>query len=235
VARTAKGIGRRERENDGERKHGNRETRRRPTTANTGRRRGSTLTRSQRCYGAPCRKHKTSGCFSPSYGTPDRLPVDGAATGRRNDGDVALLGLGFGRRSAQSARVHGWDSGRGGCLNRPGSSACGPGGSRARGRPAWGRALPPVRLRPKVGDDERGPPIGDCGRAAAGMGRNGRCGLRARLGWRQQRLGRKGELGCARGGKEMGCCGVGLVREEGKVCFFFFPKFLFPPKTNKQL
>jgi hypothetical protein len=32
--------------------------------------------------------------------------------------------------------------------------------------------LPPVRLRLEVGDDGRGPPVGDCGRAAAGMGRS---------------------------------------------------------------
>jgi hypothetical protein len=88
-------------------------------------------------------KHNTSGCFSPSRGTPDRLPVDGATTRRRNDGGAAWLGLGFGRRGVQAARVHGWDSGCGGCLNRTGFSACGPGGgSRARGRPARGRALP---------------------------------------------------------------------------------------------
>jgi hypothetical protein len=47
-------------------------------------------------------------------------------------GGASWLGLGFGRRGAQAARVHGWDSGRGGCLNRSGSSACGPGGGHAR-------------------------------------------------------------------------------------------------------
>jgi hypothetical protein len=119
-------------------------------------------------------KHNTSGCFSPSRGTPDRLPVDGATTRRRNDGGAAWLGLGFGRRGVQAARVHGWDSGCGGCLNRTGFSACGPGGGGVTR--AWeagsGSGSAPVRFRPEVEDDGRGSPVGDCGRSAAEVGRN---------------------------------------------------------------
>jgi hypothetical protein len=42
-------------------------------------------------------------------------------------------------------------------------------GPHARGANRLGVGLcPPVRLRPKVGDDGRGPPVGESGRAAAG-------------------------------------------------------------------
>jgi hypothetical protein len=48
----------------------------------------------------------------------------------------------------------------------------GRGGANAEFREAGsGRVLPPVRLRLEVEDDGRGPPVGDCSRAAAGMGR----------------------------------------------------------------
>jgi hypothetical protein len=57
-------------------------------------------------------------------------------------------------------------------LNRPGGERIGVrarGQVRARGSGS-GRVPAPVRLRLEVGDDGRGPPVGDCGRAAAGMG-----------------------------------------------------------------
>jgi hypothetical protein len=44
---------------------------------------------------------------------------------------------------------------------------------RTAGARVQGRVRPPVRLRLNVGDDGRGPPVGDCGRTDAGMGRLG--------------------------------------------------------------
>jgi hypothetical protein len=44
---------------------------------------------------------------------------------------------------------------------------------RATGARVRCRVRPPVCLRLEVGDDGRGPPVGDCGRADAGMGRLG--------------------------------------------------------------
>jgi hypothetical protein len=41
---------------------------------------------------------------------------------------------------------------------------------RATGARVRCRVRPPVCLRLEVGDDGRGPPVGDCGRADAGMG-----------------------------------------------------------------
>jgi hypothetical protein len=78
---------------------------------------------------------------------------------------------------------------------------------RARGSPARGRALP-VRLRLKVGDDRWGPPVGDCGRSAAGMGR---VGPKQRVGWRGE-----GEVRGTGGLCNLGCCGR-LSRKGSKV------------------
>jgi hypothetical protein len=74
----------------------------------------------------------------------------------------------------------------------------------------------------------------------------GRCWAKNVNGLRTQKkkegglLGRKRSLGWARG-QEAGGCGDGLEQRlgqkegKGKVCSFLFFKFLFPPKTNKQI
>jgi hypothetical protein len=81
---------------------------------------------------------------------------------------------------------------------------------RARGVVRLGvGSQPSVRLRPEVGDEGRGPPVGESGQAAAGESGLSWAGMRGRaaeLGWKLQ--------------AEVGCCArgwAGLRSGEGEV------------------
>jgi hypothetical protein len=87
--------------------------------------------------------------------------------------------------------------------------ACGPAARCERAGVRLGvGSRPPVRLRPEVGDDGRGPPVGDCGRAAAGWAKLGQNsgGLRAlrgkKVGYVRLRLKRTRGSGALRQGAE---------------------------------
>jgi hypothetical protein len=83
----------------------------------------------------------------------------------------------------------------------------GPQPSACAGRLARGRVRPPVRLRPEVGDDGRGPPVGDCDRSAAEVGRS----------WAKTASGLR-----AVEKREAGCALAWAGREGEWVCSFLF-------------
>jgi hypothetical protein len=124
--------------------------------------------RATRRRGARRRERATRSSSSPPWRSSGRSPRrwggGGGAEQRRRR--CAAGELGFGGEGGAARR---WRP-----LNRPGSRlgmrACGQ--TRAHDLLGVG-SLPPVGLRPEVGDDGWGPPVSDSGRAAAVLGRAG--------------------------------------------------------------